>query len=74
MGIDEEKKHEVFKVKENWYKQSEALKKTYPKLTNYDVKFETGREIDLISRLKTKLDKDRSEIIQILNKNQEACL
>lgn len=63
--------NESFKVKGDWEKQSKALKAKYPKLTSEDVKFENGKEIDLIKRIETKLDKNRNEVIDILKTNQE---
>ena len=65
----ERKMSELFTIKGDWGKQSETLKLRYPQLTNEDLKFETGKEIDLIKRLGIKLDKKRNEIIDILKSN-----
>lgn len=67
------KASELFKVKGDWNKQSGALRKKYPKLTSEDVKFETGKETDLFKRMETRLDKNRNEVIGILETNHEAC-
>lgn len=63
------KASELFTVKGDWGKQAETLKSKYPQLTNEDVKFETGKEIDLIKRLETKLNKKRNEVIDVLKSN-----
>jgi hypothetical protein len=62
-----------FKVKDDWNKQSNALKAKYPKLTSEDVKFETGKETDLFRRMESRLDKNRGEVVNILKTNQKAC-
>jgi len=68
---EEKKASELFTVRGDWGKQSRALKTKYPKLTDEDVKFETGKEIDLIKRLETKLGKNRSEVVGILKDNHK---
>ena len=60
---------ELFTIKGDWGKQSETLKLKYPQLSNEDVKFEMGKEIDLIKRLETKLNKNRNQVIDILKSN-----
>jgi hypothetical protein len=67
--VDERKASELFKFSGDWDKQSKALKAKFPKLTLEDVKFESGKELDLIKRLEHKLDKDRNEVIGILKSN-----
>ncbi|HZW63431.1 MAG TPA: hypothetical protein VFF15_07295 [Flavobacteriaceae bacterium] len=64
------KTSELFKVRGNWEKQSQALIKKYPVLTPADVKFETGKEVELFNRLETKLNKSRNEVLDILKVNQ----
>lgn len=65
----ERKTNELFKFSGDWEKQSAALKVKFPKLTSEDVKFENGKELDLIKRLETKLDKGRNEVVDILKSN-----
>jgi len=67
----EKKSSEIFKVRGDWEKQSQTLKDKYPKLTNEDVKFESGKESDLLKRLESKLQKSRTEVVGILKANQE---
>lgn len=65
----ERKSSELFKFNGDWDKQSKALKEKYPKLTTEDVKFESGKELELIKRLETKLGKNRNEVVGILKSN-----
>ena len=57
---------ELFKVTGNWELQSKALKVKFPKLTDSDLKFETGRESALLSRIRIRLKKKRQEVINML--------
>ena len=70
--VQEKKSSQLFKVSGDWSKQSESLKKKYPKLTSEDLKFETGKEADLFKRLEKRLDKNREDVVTMLKKNQEA--
>jgi uncharacterized protein YjbJ (UPF0337 family) len=60
------KSNESFTVTGNWEKQSKTLKETFPKLTDSDLKFETGKERNLLSRIQTRLGKKRDEVIELL--------
>ncbi|MFH4969422.1 hypothetical protein V8G61_14545 [Gaetbulibacter sp. M240] len=62
---------ELFKVQGDWNKQSNALKSKYPKLTSEDLKFEAGKESDLLQRMETRLQKNRHEVVNILKDNQK---
>lgn len=68
----EKKTSELFKFSGDWDKQSKALKVKYPKLSSEDVKFESGKELDLIKRLENKLHKDRNEVVGILKSNYKS--
>jgi hypothetical protein len=46
------------------------LKDKYPQLTDADLKFESGKEDEMIGRLEKRLHKNHEEVIQILNKMQ----
>ncbi|MFY7706914.1 MAG: hypothetical protein ACOVQ5_02465 [Flavobacteriales bacterium] len=67
-----ETKHsnEIFKITGNWDTQSKALKQKYSQLTDSDLKFEPGKENELLGRVETRLNKKRDEVINILKKNQ----
>lgn len=69
----ETKKSELgFKVVGDWSNQSKQLKKKFPALTDVDLKFENGKEEDLVERLTIKLNKKRPEVIDLLKKNQSS--
>ncbi len=59
---------EEFKITGNWAEQAKALKAKFPKLTDADLKFETGKEAQLITRLTTALDKKKEEVITLIKK------
>jgi uncharacterized protein YjbJ (UPF0337 family) len=61
---------EPFKVVGDWDAQSKALKEKFPKLTDADLKFEAGKEGELVTRLEKRLNKTRSEVINIIKKGE----
>ena len=63
------KQNGTFTIPGNWDVQSQELKKKYSTLTDSDLKFETGKEEELLKRVETKLGKKREEVIRILNDN-----
>jgi uncharacterized protein YjbJ (UPF0337 family) len=67
METTQKKSVESFKIKGNWDAQSKKIKSKFPQLTDSDVKFETGKENELLSRLEKRLSKNRMEVIEIIN-------
>ncbi|WP_288983332.1 hypothetical protein [uncultured Flavobacterium sp.] len=65
---------EVFKIFGDWKRQADKLKEKFPQLTDADLKFESGREDDLLKRVEARLHKKREEIINIIKKGQPATL
>lgn len=59
-----------FKITGNWAEQAKGLKGKFSKLTDADLKFETGKENDLLKRVETRLNKKRDEVIDIIKKGQ----
>lgn len=59
-----------FKIPTNWTEISKELKSKYPALTDADLKFESGKDLDLLKRLETRLNKSRLDVIDILRKSQ----
>jgi uncharacterized protein YjbJ (UPF0337 family) len=57
-----------FKITGNWESQAKELKIKYPQLTDADLKFEAGKENELLGRVESRLHKNRDEVIAILNK------
>jgi uncharacterized protein YjbJ (UPF0337 family) len=70
MDTTQKKNGETFKITGNWDSQSKKLKEKFPQLTDADLKFETGKENELLSKLQTKLNLKREEVIAIINKGQ----
>lgn len=71
METPQNKNNETFKIAGNWDDQSKQLKEKFTQLTDADLKFETGKENELLGRLETKLNKKREEVITIIKKGQE---
>ena len=61
---------ESFKITGNWETQSKDLKSKFSQLTDEDLKFEPGKENDLLKRVETRLNKKREEVINIIKKGQ----
>lgn len=57
-----------FEITGNWGKQSTQLKEQYQQLTDSDLRFEPGRENQLLDKIGNKLNKTRDEVIDIINK------
>lgn len=62
--------NQVFKITGNWNEQSKQLKEKFPQLTDADLKFEEGKEEELLKRIETRLNKKREEVINIIRKGQ----
>lgn len=70
MDTRREKSTEPFKITGNWDVQSKQLKEKYSQLTDADLKFEAGKENELLNRVENKLNKKREEVINIIKKIQ----
>jgi uncharacterized protein YjbJ (UPF0337 family) len=64
------KSNPAFKVSGNWENQSKELKGKFSQLTDSDLKFETGKENELLERVEKRLNKNRDEVITIINNAQ----
>lgn len=60
--------HEAFKITGDWSTQAKQLKEKFSQLTDADLKFEVGKENELLGRVETRLNKKREEVINIINK------
>jgi uncharacterized protein YjbJ (UPF0337 family) len=60
----------AFKIVGNWDVQSKALKEKFPQLTDADLKFENGKEDELLARVEKRLNKKRDGVISLLKKGQ----
>lgn len=70
MDTSQNKSNETFKITGNWNAQSEQLKEKFSQLTDADLKFEAGKENELLSRVESRLNKKREEVINIIKKTQ----
>lgn len=59
-----------FKMVGSWEVQSNVLKEKFPQLTASDLKYEEGKENELLTRLQSRLNKGREEVVNILKKAQ----
>lgn len=72
METKQEKAPESFKISGDWGAQSKQLKAKFSQLTDSDLKFETGKEEELLTRVATKLGKKREDVISIIQQGQAA--
>ncbi|WP_407506295.1 hypothetical protein [Elizabethkingia miricola] len=57
-----------FRIKGNWAEQARGLKRKFAELKDSDLQFEEGKEDELLRKLGQKLNKNREETIDIINK------
>lgn len=74
MSTDQNKNVSPFKITGDWKGQSKLLRSKFAHLTSGDLKLEPGKENDLLKRLSNKLNKNREEVIQILDKTRSESL
>lgn len=74
MESKENKGTVIFKIFGDWKQQADKLKNKFPQLTDSDLKFESGKEDDLLKRVEARLHKKRDEVISIIKKGQPATL
>jgi len=70
METTKSKTSETFKMNGNWDTQSKQLKKNFTQLTDADLKFEAGKENELLGRIEMRLKKSREEVISLIKKSQ----
>lgn len=70
MNTTQKKTFQPFRITGDWSVLSKNLQKKFTQLTEADLKFETGKENDLLKRLETRLNKRREDVITLLNKEQ----
>ena len=69
MDQSQNKNSEFFKITNNWNWQSKLLlKESFGQLTLADLKFERGKENELLDRIGTRLNKTRQEVSNIFKK------
>ncbi len=55
-----------FKISGSWKRQSKLLREKFCQLTNADVKFEKGKDEELLLRIESRLNKSRTEVINLI--------
>ena len=70
MDAIKSKINQPFKIVGNWDVQSKKLKEKFPQLTVEDLKYEAGKEVELLTRMETRLKKERQEVISIIKKGE----
>lgn len=70
MEAKHNKSTEGLKISGDWSQQADDLKEKFPQLTDSDLKFERGKEDDLIKRMELRLHKKKEEVINIIRKVQ----
>jgi hypothetical protein len=55
-----------FKITGNWTAQTKRLKERFSQLTDDDLEFKTGKENELLTRLESRLNKEREEVISFI--------
>jgi len=63
--------NKTIKITGDWKTQSEKLKNEFSKLTDSDLKYEPGKENELITNLEIRLNKDRKEVIELIKGGQD---
>lgn len=72
MKTNPKKSATEFKISGDWSKQADELRDDFPTLTISDLKFERGKEEDLIKRIELRLHKKREAVISMIKKVQPA--
>ena len=57
-----------FKLRGNWNELKGKIKQQYATLTDDDLKYEEGKEDELIGRLQQKIGKSKDEVIEWIQK------
>ncbi len=60
------KPSEAFTITGDWTPQAAKLKEKFNSLTDVDLKFEAGKENDLLNRIGNRINKKRHEVIDII--------
>ncbi|MBP2614885.1 hypothetical protein [Chryseobacterium jejuense] len=66
MDTNHNKGDKSFKIPEDWNEQSKQLKEKFSTLTDYDLKFEEGKEKEMLERIGNRLRKNREEVLNII--------
>lgn len=70
MSKEHEQSTETFKMTGNWKKQTLLLQDKFAQLTDADLRYEEGKEEELLDRIEARIHKKRDEVINIIRKGQ----
>jgi uncharacterized protein YjbJ (UPF0337 family) len=70
MENTQKKTAESFKIVGNWADQAKGLKNKFSQLTDSDLKFEKGKDNELVQRIESRLNKNRDEVIKLIRMGQ----
>ena len=59
---------EGFKLTSEWASQSKKLQAKHTQLTDADLKCESGKENEMLTRVGSRLNKNREEVITLIKK------
>ena len=60
------KSPEKFVVTGDWTRQSKLLKEKFSHLSDTDLRFESGKEEELLTRLQQRLKKNRNDVVALI--------
>ena len=66
MDTKQKKFNDTFKIIGNWDVQSKKLKERFTELTDSDLKFEPGKENELVARIQSRLKLTREQVIDAI--------
>lgn len=66
MNLSKDNHQDGLKMWSDWEKKSKLLRRRFPQLIPSDLKFEKGSENDLLERIQLRLNKTRTEVIDII--------
>lgn len=70
MQVENKGKQEDLKITGNWENSAKQLREKHSNLSVEDLKFEPGKENELLSRIGSRLGKNKTEIVSMINNIQ----
>jgi len=58
-------------INSNWKNSAKKLQTKFPTLTDVDLEFTEGKEEELLTRIESRLEKKREEVVGILKQVQQ---
>jgi uncharacterized protein YjbJ (UPF0337 family) len=67
---NKQSKNRPFTIPANWNKQAKMLKQKYSKLTDADLKYEKGKDEQLVTRISNRLNMSRDAVKEMIKKGE----